>query len=160
MTEIQDKLQKKFADSILEIKSPRPSRIYMRIRPGMIKDVIRYAMKDLGLLHFSTITGVDKGTEFEAIYNLFGNKTGLSIGIRVNRDDPKIETVTDIVPGAVCYERELQDFFGFVVKDIPDGRRLIIPDKWPEGQFPLRKDWNQDMLPASFNDGLRRDWRK
>ena len=99
-------------------------------------------------------------TEFEAIYNVFGNHIGLSIGIKVDRNDPVIETITDIIPGAICYERELQDFFGFKVKNIPDGRRLIIPDKWPEGQYPLRKDWTKDMIPASFNDGLLRDWRK
>ena len=156
----QDKLNSRFKDSILEFKSPRQGRIYMRVKQGVIKDILRYAMHDLGFVHFSTITGVDNRTEFEAIYNIFGNNIGLSIGIKVDRDNPEIETVTDIVPGAICYERELQDFFGFKVKNIPDGRRLIIPDKFPEGQYPLRKDWTVDMLPASFNEGLRRDWRK
>ena len=31
--------------------------------------------------------------------------------------------------------------FGLVVENIPDPRRLLLCDDWPEGQYPLRKDW-------------------
>ena len=41
-----------------------------------------------------------------------------------------------MIPGAILYEREIQDMFGIVVEDIPDPRRLLLPDDWPEGQYP------------------------
>ena len=42
--------------------------------------------------------------------------------------------------------------FGIVVEGIPDGRRLNLPDDWPDGQYPLRKDWKhvrpQEVIPG------------
>ena len=156
--EIKAKLEEKFPGRVIEFKSPRQGRIYFRIAGDKFKDILDFAMKDLGYSHLSTLTGIDKRTEFEVMYNLFGNNTGVSIGVKVNHDAPHIETVTDLVPGALVHERELQDLMGIKVDNIPDGRRLIIPEDWPIDQFPLRKDWNISMLPDSFNDGLLRKW--
>ena len=36
--------------------------------------------------------------------------------------------------------------FGIKVEGLPEGERYPLPDGWPEGQYPLRKDWNKDML--------------
>jgi Ni,Fe-hydrogenase III component G len=52
----------------------------------------------------------------------------------------EIETVTDIFPGAVLYERDLMEMLGVQVKGHPDPRRLFLPDDWPAGKFPLRKE--------------------
>ncbi|MCX5748910.1 MAG: NADH-quinone oxidoreductase subunit C [Candidatus Saganbacteria bacterium] len=156
--ELKQKIETKFADTVLDYKSPREKRIYMRIKKEQIKPVLSYVMNELGFSHLSTITGVDLKTEFEVLYHVVKSGLCLTIAIKVDRNDPHVDTITDIIPGAICYERELQDFFGIEVDNIPDGRRLIIPEDWPEGQYPLRKDWNKSMLPESFNDGLRRKW--
>jgi Ni,Fe-hydrogenase III component G len=115
-------------------------------------------MSELGYSHFSTLTGLDQRTEYEVVYHLFGKNTGVSIGVKISHNDPHIETITDIMPGALIHERELQDLMGIKVDNIPDGRRIVIPEDWPADQFPLRKDWNMSMLPDSFNDGLLRKW--
>jgi len=46
-----------------------------------------------------------------------------------------------VIPGSILYERELQDLMGFRVKDHPDPRRFNLPEDWPEGVYPLRKDY-------------------
>jgi Ni,Fe-hydrogenase III component G len=46
-----------------------------------------------------------------------------------------------VIPGAILYERELQDMFGIVVEGLPDPRPLLLCDDWPAGEHPLRKDW-------------------
>lgn len=48
--------------------------------------------------------------------------------------------VTPRVPAAVWYEREVRDMFGLQPVGLPDERRLVLPDDWPEGLYPLRKD--------------------
>ena len=48
--------------------------------------------------------------------------------------------VTPKVPAAVWYEREVRDMFGLQPVGLPDERRLVLPDDWPEGLYPLRKD--------------------
>lgn len=53
---------------------------------------------------------------------------------------PEFPSVTPRVPAAVWYEREVRDMFGLQPVGLPDERRLVLPDDWPEGLFPLRKD--------------------
>lgn len=48
--------------------------------------------------------------------------------------------VTPRVPAAVWYEREVRDMLGLQPVGLPDERRLVLPDDWPEGLYPLRKD--------------------
>ncbi len=53
---------------------------------------------------------------------------------------PEFPSVTPLVPAAVWYEREARDMFGLQPVGLPDERRLVLPDDWPEGLYPLRKD--------------------
>lgn len=54
--------------------------------------------------------------------------------------DPVFPSVTPLVPAAIWYEREARDMFGIVPQGLPDKRRLVLPDDFPEGVYPLRKD--------------------
>lgn len=49
-------------------------------------------------------------------------------------------SVTPLVPACVWYEREAYDMFGLVAEGLPDKRRLVLSDDWPDDLFPLRKD--------------------
>jgi Ni,Fe-hydrogenase III large subunit len=49
-----------------------------------------------------------------------------------------------VVPGAAWAEAEIHDLFGIEVSGHPDPRRLILPDGFPEGVHPLRKDFPYD----------------
>lgn len=160
MGPIKEELEQKFGSDIVSAVSPRPQRVFVRVSRQKFREMIRYAMQELGMDHLTTITGIDLKASFEVMYHLFGRGVILSIAVAISQDDPKIQTITDIVPGAVLYERELQDFFGIKVENIPDSRRFILPDVWPEGQYPLRKDWNVSMLPESLTKGLRRPWKE
>ena len=53
---------------------------------------------------------------------------------------PEFPAVTPRVPAATWYEREVRDMFGLQPVGLPDERRLVLPDDWPEGLYPLRKD--------------------
>jgi formate hydrogenlyase subunit 5 len=53
---------------------------------------------------------------------------------------PEFPSVTPRVPAAIWYEREVRDMFGLQPVGMPDERRLVLPDDWPEGLYPLRKD--------------------
>ena len=50
-------------------------------------------------------------------------------------------------PSIVLHEREIVDLFGVEVEGLPDGPHYPLPDGWPEGNYPMRKDWD----PKKFN---------
>lgn len=55
-------------------------------------------------------------------------------------EDGTFPSVSARVPACLWSEREIRDMFGLQPVGIPDERRLVLPDDWPEGLYPLRKD--------------------
>ena len=54
---------------------------------------------------------------------------------------PVLPSQTPWFPAASRPERHLQDMFGIVFSDHPDTRRWTRHKGWPEGHYPLRKDF-------------------
>jgi Ni,Fe-hydrogenase III component G len=110
-------------------------------------EVFDYAVKQLNFLILATITGLDEGTSLGFIYHL-ARASGIVLNLHTTapKDKPVIKTVTEYFPSADAYERELVDLFGAQVEGLPQGNRYPLPDGWPANQFPLRKDWNAEML--------------
>ncbi len=60
---------------------------------------------------------------------------------KIKEDDPKYQSITDCVPAAHWYEREIRDMFGLIPEGHPDPRRLVFHESFPADSHPLRKDW-------------------
>jgi Ni,Fe-hydrogenase III component G len=90
----------------------------------------------------SAITGLDDGETFGIIYHL-ANDNGIMLNIKtsISKSDPALKTVTGYFPSAEMYEREMADLLGINVKGLTEGNRYPLPDDWPAGEYPLRKDW-------------------
>jgi membrane-bound hydrogenase subunit beta len=103
--------------------------------------------------HLAIISSADLGDEVELIYHFtiyYGRhlqEISLGLRVRLPKSDLSIPTITDIIPGALFTERETQEMMGVEVVGIPDGRRLFIPDDFPEGVYPWRKD---DTAPTDL----------
>ena len=92
----------------------------------------------------SDITCVDwtpSEPRFEAIYHLFSTvtKKRVRLKVRLGGDDPAVDSLTSIWPGANFFEREVFDLFGVRFNEHPNPKRILMPDNW-EGH-PLRKDY-------------------
>jgi Ni,Fe-hydrogenase III component G len=123
-------------------RAPRPRRVFVDAPADIFREVVDHACDALGYDRLVTITGMDEKDAFAALYSL-GHADGslLNVRLRVPRDAPRVPTLTARFPGAVNYERELEDLLGFVVEGLAPGRRYPLPDDWPLDQKPLRKDW-------------------
>jgi len=110
-------------------------------------DKFSYAVKEQGFSFLCTITGLDEGEYLSFIYHLAG-KDGVVLNIKTKalKDKESIKTVTGYFPSAAIYERELIDLLGAKVEGLPEGIRYPLPDDWPAGQYPLRKDWDASVL--------------
>ncbi len=150
--EIIEKLNQALGEKVLELTNPDARRIFLKVDPKNLTSVATHLRDIHGYTHISTISGVDKGETFEILYH-FANKNGnLNLRTEIPRDNPHVETITSVIPGAILYERELQDMFGMTIDNIPDPRPLVLPDGWPEGNYPLRKEWKherpQEVIPG------------
>lgn len=145
--EIQQELIKKFNFPEEKIRIPKERRIFVDVSTEEFEEVLKFLMDKTHFDTLCTITGLDEGTAFGMIYHLT-RQDGIVINlkIRVPKDDPKIKTIMGYFPSAEYYERELVDLLGVKVEGLPEGSRYPLPDGWPEGQYPLRKDWKSDML--------------
>jgi NADH:ubiquinone oxidoreductase subunit C len=120
----------------------RERRIFAQAPRERIVEVADYIKNTLKFGSLGTITGLDIGDDFQLIYH-FSNDEGIVLNIKVNtpKSDPVVETVTGLYNGGILYEEEIRNLFGVDIKGIPTDIRYPLPDGWPDGQHPLRKDW-------------------
>jgi len=133
-------LKNNLADAIIEFRVPKPRKAYILLKPERHRDAISLLLKHVEDTELSTITGTDLGNEIELNYHMACGGT-VTLKNRVSREKPVIRTITDILPGANLYEREVFDLLGVIFDGHPNLKRLMLPDNWPKGQYPLRRDW-------------------
>ena len=142
----EEKIKQELEDKFVYLKDvviiQRKGRMFAQVPLEKFDEVFAYAVKQMRFLALSAITGLDKGDGFEAIYHL--NQEGkilLNLSVCLNKDNPEVNTVTAYCPSADIYERELIDLLGIKVSGLVSGHRYPLPDNWPKGEYPLRKDW-------------------
>ena len=92
------------------------------------------------------VTGMDWGKELGVIYHLESTTHRHIIVVRVkteDRENPTLDSVSDIWKTADFHEREVFDFFGIKFNNHPNLICLFLTDEW-EG-FPLRKDYVDEI---------------
>ena len=89
------------------------------------------------------------GVRFEVVYHLFSWKHPVWLRVRahVDRNDPRIATITDMWEGAMFHEREMYDMMGIVFDGNRDLRRIYMSPDYRS--FPQRKDF---LLPDDAAD--------
>ena len=128
-------------DRVGEVGHPATRRFWAAVAPVDLVEAVRILREKLGVVYVATISGVDLGEDFEIIYHFAVPGAQLNLRTRVPKTNPHIATICPVIPGAILYERELQDMFGLIVDGIPDPRPLVLSDDWPSGNHPLCKDW-------------------
>ena len=103
------------------------------------------AARDPGVLgcdFFDWLSAVDELDDgFTVVAHLWSSrrKHGLLLRARLTRDNPVVESVIDLFPGAAWHERETHEMFGIAFSRHPDLRPLLLPPGF-EGN-PLRKEF-------------------
>jgi NADH-quinone oxidoreductase subunit C len=114
------------------------------------RDLLRVAaerLRDDPALRFnllSDVTAVDffpVEPRFELNYHLVSipRRAKLRLRVRLPGENPAIESVTSVWPGADWMEREVFDLLGIRFEGHPNLRRILLPEDW-EG-YPLRRDY-------------------
>ncbi|HHC78356.1 MAG TPA: NADH-quinone oxidoreductase subunit C [Flavobacteriia bacterium] len=102
--------------------------------------------RDLKFDYLFCVTGMDWGEELGVIYHLESTEFRHNIVVKVktaDRENPTLDTVSDIWLTAEYHEMEVYDFFGIKFNNHPNLKRLFLPADW-EG-YPLRKDYVDEV---------------
>jgi len=125
-----------------KIKITRARRIFCEIDYAIFPQVLEYLFRELKFIFLCSLTGFDEGEKLAVMYHLAQEREIMvNVKVVVDKSKPVIKTVTHFYPCADVYEREIVDLLGFVVEGLPPGNRYPLTDDWPQGEYPLRKDW-------------------
>lgn len=135
----------KFGKSIKKVFEKSNRRIYIDIDPKSLTDIVKLIFVNMGA-RFNTASCVDVRDGMEILYHFSFANMSLVISLRAYMDKKNlsIESITPIMKGAEWIEREIHELFGVDFKNHPNLKRLLLPDNWPEGAYPLRRDYKAD----------------
>jgi Ni,Fe-hydrogenase III component G len=144
---VQADLMKRFPRVLSNLRVPRARRIFVEVSPADRAEVFDTLVRQMDFSILLTITGLDLGERLGVIYHM-ARPSGVVLNLITSlpKAEPILPSVTDYFPAAELYERELFDLLGIQVQGLPEGPRYPLPDDWPDGQFPLRKDWDPKSL--------------
>ena len=136
---------------------PEPNRLdaYVSSLDNLVPIVVALRVKRLG--HLSAITGLDPepgetghpGGELEILYHFTRLAAVITLRVRTLRQQAHVPSLTEIIPSAEAFERELQEMFGVHVVGLRNPQQLYLPDDWPAETYPLRKDFDPDQLKVA-----------
>ena len=106
--------------------------------PEHLIPAARILVERFNVLHLSTITGDDNGEGLALLYHFWAG-TGITLRALLPYDALQLPTLTDLIPGAAFYEREVAELLGVTFEGHPNPKPLLMPDDW-EGEHLLRKD--------------------
>jgi Ni,Fe-hydrogenase III component G len=77
----------------------------------------------------------------EVLYHFCSKAAVITLRVSLPRENPVVPSIYKLIPACSLFERELMEMFGVVCEGTPDPRRLFLSDDWPQGKYPLRKDY-------------------
>lgn len=139
-------------DQLISQNTPEPNRIDLIVEPAELLTCVKLLV-DAHWGYLSAISGMDPGVDsgrLEVLYHFRNKSAVLTLRVSLPRDNPVIPSVCGLIPSVSLFERELMEMFGVVCDGTPDPRRLFLSDDWPQGVYPLRKDY---IVPAPTPGG-------
>jgi NADH:ubiquinone oxidoreductase subunit C len=134
---VLEALREAFPTEALEPRAVPVDETFIPLPPDCVHPAVRILVERFGLRHLSTITGEDTGSEIVLLYHLWHGR-GLTLRAELPRDGAHIATLTDLIPGAAFYEREVSEMLGVTFDGHPDPGTLLLPDNW-DSEPPLRQ---------------------
>lgn len=137
------------------LESSTNDTMYLSLERTKLREVTR-ALSDMNA-YFKTCFGCDetllRGSL--AMYYVFGlDELGLNVVLKVEAPAsiPVFPSVVEVVPAADWCELEARDLLGVEFEERKVSR-LVLPEDWPDGMYPLRKSFKYDNRPPRAGVG-------
>ncbi len=135
-------LREELGERALAFEHRSERRVFVEVAPEDVLAATRLLGQQLAA-RFQTASGIDTPAGFEILYHWALDRLGLVVSIRsrLPREAPEIESIANLCPAAEWIEREMWELLGIRFRNHPDLRHLLLPEDWPEGSHPLRRDY-------------------
>ena len=154
--EMFEEFKARFGPLIQRADLPSDRRLFVFVDRSAVRYVCQHIFRELDARYVASIGSDDRpfsGT-FLVAHNFAFDTDHLlcSVLTQLPEDDLKIDSIANMVPAASWAEREMRDLLGIEPVGHRYLKRLVLPDGWPEGKHPLRKDvpWNE--VPESYDE--------
>ena len=151
-----NQLKEKFDSAIVRADLPSERQLFVWVQPAAVKEVCQYIFRDLDARYVISIGADDRPFSggFVVAHDFAFDKDHVlcSVLAQIPGDEPRIESISSVVPAANWAEREMRDLVGIECVGHPYPKRLVLPDGWPEDVHPLRKDVPWNHVPEEFKD--------
>jgi Ni,Fe-hydrogenase III large subunit/Ni,Fe-hydrogenase III component G len=143
---LRDKIADAFSGSILDSIKEHKNQLYLEVDSEKVGEVCAYINATLELPLVSMFANDERNIlDKYAVYYVFADREAGNLLILKAAVDPaemEIQSISETIPTAASYEREIKDLFGIFPVGHPDPKRLVFHSNWPKGRFPLRKDFD------------------
>lgn len=138
-------VRQKFPAAVLDEAWQTHDQLTITVKTDALPEIVEYLYYQLGGW-LPVLFGNDERSltgDYAVYYALSmeqGEKCWVIVKAYVDPYTREFPSVTPRVPAAVWGEREIRDMYGLIPVGLPDERRLVLPDDWPDDLYPLRKD--------------------
>jgi Ni,Fe-hydrogenase III large subunit/Ni,Fe-hydrogenase III component G len=152
------RLKEKFGLAIQRADLPADNRLLLYVESSAIRPVCAHLFQDLEARYITSIGADDRpySGRFLVAHNFAFDRDHVLCGVLtyLPAEDPRLDSISDVVPAANWAERELRDLVGIEPVGHRYLKRLVLPDGWPDHVHPLRKDFAWNEAPAGFDEEL------
>ena len=142
--ELRTELQKHFPEAEFPENTPITEMVISKDKIHEVAATLK-AEEALSFDYLISMTAVDWKEKMTLVYHLESIKHRHVLVLKADvadREDPQINTVSDIWPTANPHECEVFDLFGIRFNNHPALRRLFLEDDYG---YPLRKDFRDEV---------------
>jgi len=154
--EVFEEFKARFGPLIQRADLPSHRRLFVYVDRSAVRYVCQHIFRELDARYVASIGSDDRpfsGT-FLVAHNFAFDKDQVlcSVLTQLPENDLRVDSITNMVPAASWAEREMRDLLGIEPVGHRYLKRLVLPDGWPEGKHPLRKDVPWNDVPESYDE--------
>lgn len=144
---VMEELKENLKSKIVDIAQPRKNRIYLRVEPEDVHEVLTHLFFDYKC-KLCTASGMDMREGVEIVYHMAREDKNMLINVKtlVPYPEPTLKSVGKEIQAFRWIERELHEMLGVIFEGHPNMKRLLLADSFPEGNYPLRKDFKHSDI--------------
>jgi NADH:ubiquinone oxidoreductase subunit C len=137
-----ENFKENFDPVIVEVVKKSEKRVTITIKPDAILMIAEYLYKTAGF-RFIIASALHTKRGFEIHYHFSLDKTELILNIHVilDKENPQIESLSNMFNASNWIEREMHELFGINFINHPNLEKLISEGNWAEGVYPYRKEF-------------------